>query len=194
MSDYPIKWKYFQPKQSIDLQDLREDLLLRYLWPTRTNIAVQIFTFCNAISNKHIWILLHCQWDHLHPQYAGIIPHVWLAMRCAVITGTPGDRALILSLAVHTSIKVKIHTFTWLVKWPDFTDADESIVWDPFYYHGLTLIPAWISNYIHYKVWDEITYPFINFNGATVEVKEWISNFISHFTVHVPTYPYWDQS
>ena len=22
-----------------------------------------------------------------------------------------------------------------------------------------TLIPAWISNYIHYKVWDEITYP-----------------------------------
>ena len=24
----------------------------------------------------------------------------------------------------------------------------------------LTLIPAWKSNYIHYKVWDEITYPF----------------------------------
>ena len=23
---------------------------------------------------------------------------------------------------------------------------------------------AWISNYIHYKVWDEITYPFPNFN------------------------------
>ena len=40
----------------------------------------------------------------------------------------------------------------------------------PFYEHGLTLIPAWISNYIHYKVWDEITYPFLNFNGATVEV------------------------
>ena len=26
------------------------------------------------------------------------------------------------------------------------------------------------SNHIHYKVWDEITYPFLNFNGATVEV------------------------
>ena len=39
-----------------------------------------------------------------------------------------------------------------------------------FYKHGLTLIPAWISNYIHYKVWDEITYPFLNFNRATVEV------------------------
>ena len=32
------------------------------------------------------------------------------------------------------------------------------------------LISAWISNYIHYNVWDEITYPFLNFNGATVEV------------------------
>ena len=40
----------------------------------------------------------------------------------------------------------------------------------PFYKHGLTLIPVWISNYIQYKVWDEITYPFPNFNGATVEV------------------------
>ena len=30
----------------------------------------------------------------------------------------------------------------------------------PFNLHGLTLIPASISNYIHYKVWDEITYPF----------------------------------
>ena len=32
------------------------------------------------------------------------------------------------------------------------------------------IIPAWISNYIHYNVWDEITYPFLNFNGCTVEV------------------------
>ena len=50
---------------------------------------------------------------------------------------------------------------------------EQSIIgnsWVPFYEHGLTLIPAWISNYIHYKVWDEITYPFLNFNGATVEV------------------------
>ena len=31
------------------------------------------------------------------------------------------------------------------------------------------------------KVWDEITYPFPNFNGCTIEVWEWISNFISNF-------------
>ena len=34
----------------------------------------------------------------------------------------------------------------------------------PFNWHGLTLISAWISNYIHYEVWYEITYPFLNFN------------------------------
>ena len=41
------------------------------------------------------------------------------------------------------------------------------------------LIPAWISNHIYYKVWDVITYPFPNFNGATVEVWEWV-NISSH--------------
>ena len=41
-------------------------------------------------------------------------------------------------------------------------------------------MPECISNYIHYKMWDEIAYPFPNFNGSTVEVWEWISNTISH--------------
>ena len=40
----------------------------------------------------------------------------------------------------------------------------------PFTNNGLTLIPAWISNHTPNKVWDEITYPFLNFNGCTVEV------------------------
>ena len=35
----------------------------------------------------------------------------------------------------------------------------------PSTYLGLALIPAWISSYIHYNVSDEITYPFLNFNG-----------------------------
>ena len=46
-----------------------------------------------------------------------------------------------------------------------------------FYQHGSILIPAWISNYIEHKVWDEITYPFPNFNGKAVEVWKLISNF-----------------
>ena len=59
--------------------------------------------------------------------------------------------------------------------WSSFNRRHHSCIscfysWGLFYWHGLTLIPAWISNYIHYKLWDEITYPFLNFNGATVEV------------------------
>ena len=43
-------------------------------------------------------------------------------------------------------------------------------------------------------MWHEITYPFPNFNGATVEVWEWINIFILHFTEHVFTYPCWNSS
>ena len=38
-------------------------------------------------------------------------------------------------------------------------------IWD-----GLALSPAWMSNYIHYTVRDEIAYQFPNFNGSTDEV------------------------
>ena len=62
----------------------------------------------------------------------------------------------------------------------------------PLYLHGLTLIPAWISNHIPSKVWDEIPYPFLNFNGYTVEVYEWIRHFIPHFIMDVITYQCWD--
>ena len=41
-------------------------------------------------------------------------------------------------------------------------------------------IPAWIRSNIHHKEWDEITYPFLNLNGARI--------FISHFTGHVIIY------
>ena len=46
-----------------------------------------------------------------------------------------------------------------------------------FYQYGITLISAWISNYIHDKMWDEITNPFPNLNNGTVEVCEWMSKF-----------------
>ena len=35
------------------------------------------------------------------------------------------------------------------------------------------------------KVLGEITYPFLNSNGCTDEVWEWISNFIPHFVIDV---------
>ena len=53
----------------------------------------------------------------------------------------------------------------------------------------LTLNSEGISYYIHYKLWDEIIHPFPNFNRRTVELWEWRSIFIPHFTEHVITYP-----
>ena len=38
------------------------------------------------------------------------------------------------------------------------------------------------------KMWVEITLPFLNFNSATVEVKEWISNFMPHYIMDVITW------
>ena len=67
---------------------------------------------------------------------------------------------------------------------------DSPNTWGPFHYHGLTLIAAWISKYIHYEVWGEITCPFPNV--AAVEVWEWKSNPISHITAHVIAYPWKD--
>ena len=65
---------------------------------------------------------------------------------------------------------------------------------DPLFWYGLTLIPVWTSNYIHYKKWDDITYPFPIVNGCTVEAWGCISNFIPHFIMYVITYPCRDLS
>ena len=62
------------------------------------------------------------------------------------------------------------------------------------YLHGTILIPASIINHIPSKVCDESTYPLSNFNCRNVEVREWISNFIPHFTRHMIIYPFWDLS
>ena len=49
----------------------------------------------------------------------------------------------------------------------------------PFY--RWTLIPPWISNYTYYKEWNEITYPFQNFNGTATEACKLGSNVILYF-------------
>ena len=38
------------------------------------------------------------------------------------------------------------------------------------YLQGLTKIPAFIIDYIHYKVWNDVIYPLPTFNSGIVEV------------------------
>ena len=41
------------------------------------------------------------------------------------------------------------------------------------------------------KAWNEIIYPFPNFNGTAIEVWEWINDFIPHFIMDEITNPWW---
>ena len=58
----------------------------------------------------------------------------------------------------------------------------------PFCYYGLTFIQTWTRNHIPSMVWDEITYSFSNFKGATVEVWQWISDCIPDLIMDGFTY------
>ena len=60
-------------------------------------------------------------------------------------------------------------------------------VWGDITYPFLNL-----RNHMSSKMWDKITYPFLNFKSVTIEVLEWISNFIPLFMMDVITYPCWD--
>ena len=51
-----------------------------------------------------------------------------------------------------------------------------------------------LCNYTYFKVCDRLINSFLNFRGKIVDVGEWISNFILHFTRHVINYPCWDLS
>ena len=48
--------------------------------------------------------------------------------------------------------------------------------------------PNMVSNHVRNRVKDDIMCPFPNFNGAPVEVRKWINNFIPHFGEHAITY------
>ena len=59
---------------------------------------------------------------------------------------------------------------TWdyydLVYWYIYATLDSR---GPFCWEGLTLIPPWINNNIHFNVWGDITYQFPNFNNAPLK-------------------------
>ena len=120
---------------------------------------------------------------------------LWLCMKPINIAYTPTIRNLrnicfvnfILYLFACRTNEVKCSLLRdyWLRQVASVSCNISYKIWGPCYWHGLTWIPAWISNYIRYNVRDEITYPFPNFNGAVVEFYEWQSNFTSHFTGHM---------
>ena len=51
----------------------------------------------------------------------------------------------------------------------------------------LALVQAWIGSHTPSKVWDEITYPFLNVYSSIFEAWELISNFIPHLIMDLNT-------
>ena len=100
----------------------------------------------------------------------------WWIHKCADLKRKPWRRPLYecgqtLSMATPGATDILL-TVAWewtqlngRKTWQGSGGWDTAATWSPFYKHDKTLIPAWISNCIHYKVWDEITYSFPNFNG-----------------------------
>ena len=72
-------------------------------------------------------------------------------------------------------MQFSLRDFVYLQHVTTFHEANKAKPLEPLLrQHGLILVPVWTSNHIKYKEWNEITYPFPNFNDAAVEVWEWI--------------------
>ena len=138
-----------------------------------------------AFNNSSPDEMLGCQ-EHYHQQSKLLInlePFHWHYIDNYL------QQCIIYHIQVRFIIYISVHEFCWcdcLSRYLTYRLRGTNLL------TYLTLILPWISNYIHCKVWDEVTYPSSNFNDCYIEVWEWISNYIPHITGHVITYPYWD--
>ena len=98
------------------------------------------------------------------------------------------DEKIIRFISISTISNHSVHTDDEEINCSDISEKCKHIG-APLHLYGLILLPAWICNHMPGKVWHEIIYPFPNFNGATFDVWESISNFIPHFIIDVITYP-----
>ena len=109
-------------------------------------------------------------------------------------------------------ILIKIHTFSFKNihlkmssgKWRPFCLSLNVLMWSDtaaYVYNIYVLVCAmliWLSKLFKFSMSCHrcillVVYSIIpNFNSSTVEVWEWLSNFIPHFTGYVVTYPCWD--
>ena len=157
-----------------------------------------------TLTYYEIWILLiiYCFiWNYWIIYFVTCLFHPWCpgvktrCLFCIVIKSYRRKRGWrgVASVAKRSWVSTGSTWSLWL-GWQDILGWHSYDGRGPFYSHGLTSTLAWIRNYIYYNVWYEITYPFPNFNGCTVEIWEWLSNFIPHFIGRLITYPWWDLS
>ena len=86
------------------------------------------------------------------------------------------------------SLILKRHSFLGFTAKENKNILSSDFQYHCYWWHPDARGPITTIDFAHYRVWDAITYPFPNFN-CNVEVWEWISNFIPHFTGHVISLP-----
>ena len=125
-----------------------------------------------SISQSHVlfmlvlWIHLPFysnQWEPPRNKYKRYVP--WAEMSAKFVRGRLGCSWMLNEL-IKWFWPVYIYIYIFVSQLPSV----------PSRLHNH--VSAWTSNHMPRKMWDEITYPFPNFNGCTVEVWEWISHFI----------------
>ena len=105
-------------------------------------------------------------------------PIVCMCVCVLCVRAFPNTSRFHLLWQLYVATLTKMSEFGWVL-----------ITRRPFFSHDLTLNPTGIINDINYEVWVEITHPIPNFNGAAVNVWEFQSYFIPHFTGLIITYP-----
>ena len=90
-----------------------------------------------------------------------------ILLKNTLSTATSSDIVLCAYVGIHWQIT---HNEELTPICPKYRWVNTVVIinWGPFYLHGPTIIPAWISDYIHNKLCNVITYPLPNFNGAAV--------------------------
>ena len=119
----------------------------------------------------------------------------------------PNDKAIRTTVDMTRSCNMPVDTMRWIVQgWPTLAIAIYCPSATEYTVAGCCFIsvthehhetydawirnhrPSVINNYIHYDVWDEISFSFPNFNDCNVVVWELINIFISYIQMVVWIY------
>ena len=107
-----------------------------------------------------------------------LVKYIYLDFECPWLTGVHED-CFIINWAENDKFRFALHVRHV---------SDPFGCWSPILLTLINLTPAWISNRMPNKVWEEITNPFPNFNGCNAEVWNWKSNFTPDIILNVITY------
>ena len=107
---------------------------------------------------SHAWVDIGLSWD-IRKQWRCMSWQIYKIYMRFSQWNLSNHQSILSASNLRVSHSVGKRSLMWVCLLSVFTEQPGS------------LLPAWMSDYIRYNVWDGITYPFPNFNGATVEVN-----------------------